>query len=126
MESLFIQGWKGWRIKTVIVENNKKILTTSAAFGVLRKGLIKNLGIRRATGFLLRYGWNLGVSDAEEAMKMSTSFDFLINQASTLHLSTGHIANVEADRNVELDDSGKVKYIHATVNGLTRLRRMNI
>ena len=99
--------------QTVIVENNKKILTTSAAFGVLRKGLIKNLGIRRATGFLLRYGWNLGVSDAEEAMKMSNSFDFLISQASILHLSTGHIADVQSERNIELDDSGNVKFIHA-------------
>ena len=89
-------------------------------------GLIKNLGIRRATGFLLRYGWNLGVNDAEEAMKMSNSFDFLISQASILHLSTGHIADMQSERNIELDDSGNVKFIHATVNGLTRLRRMNI
>ena len=98
----------------VIAKNSKKILTTSAAFGVLRYGLIKNLGKRRATGFLLRYGWNLGVNDATEAMKTSSSFDFLMNQASTLHLSTGHISKMEADRNVEMDDSGKVTYIHAT------------
>ena len=113
-ESLFrFQGVAGMTNQTVIEENNKKISTTSAAFGVLRKGLIKNLGIRRATGFLLRYGWNLGVSDAEEAMKMSNSFDFLISQASILHLSTGHIADVQSERNIELDDSGNVKFIRA-------------
>ena len=113
MESL-IHEVKRMENQDIIVENSKKILTTTAAFGVLRYGLIKNLGKRRATGFLLRYGWNLGVNDATEAMKTSSSFDFLMNQASTLHLSTGHISKMEADRNVEMDDSGKVTYIRAT------------
>src|SRR6476661_3982238 len=90
-------------------DGNKKILTTTAAFGVLRKGLIKNLGTRRATGFLLRYGWSLGVSDAEEAMKTSTSIDFLIKQASVLHLSTGHIGDIQSDwRLIEMTDSDEI------------------
>ena len=93
-------------------DGNKKILTTTAAFGVLRKGLIKNLGTRRATGFLLRYGWSLGVSDAEEAMKTSTSIDFLIKQASVLHLSTGHIGDIQSDwRLIEMTDSDEIKSI---------------
>src|SRR4051812_11048547 len=98
----------------VIVENSKKILTTSAAFGVLRNGLIKNLGKRRATGFLLRYGWSLGVNDAKEAMKTSNSIDFLINQASILHINTGHISDIKSDKNIVVDDSGKVSFICAT------------
>ena len=44
---------------------------------------------------------------------MSNSFDFLISQASILHLSTGHIADVQSERNIELDYSGNVKFIHA-------------
>jgi sugar diacid utilization regulator len=97
----------------VFEDTNKKILTTSAAFGVLRKGLIKNLGTRRATGFLLRYGWSLGVGDAEEAMKISTSIDFLIKQAAVLHSSTGQIGEMQSERIIEMDDSGKIKSIHA-------------
>lgn len=93
------------------VDGNKKILSTSAAFGLLRKGLIENLGTRRAKGFLLRYGWNLGVSDAEEAMKTTSSINDLLNQASILHLSTGHIRDIQSERIIEMSDGETIKSI---------------
>ncbi|WP_223588405.1 V4R domain-containing protein [Neobacillus bataviensis] len=92
-------------------EGNKKILTTTSAFGLLRKGIIENLGTRRAKGFLLRYGWSLGVSDAEEAMLTSTSIDDLLKQASILHLSTGHIKDIQSERVIEMSDSETIKSI---------------
>lgn len=94
-----------------LVDGNKKIVSTTAAFGVLRKGLIENLGTKRAKGFLLRYGWNLGVSDAEEAMKSSSSINDLLNQASILHLSTGHIRDIQSERIIEMSDSETIKSI---------------
>ncbi|TDL72493.1 PucR family transcriptional regulator [Rhodococcus qingshengii] len=96
-----------------IEDGNKKILTTAGAFGLLRKGIIENLGSKRAKGFLLRYGWNLGVSDAEEAMVTSTSIEYLIKQASVLHLSSGHIGDVQSERFIELVDSENIKTIRA-------------
>ncbi|MEH7744860.1 V4R domain-containing protein [Neobacillus drentensis] len=92
-------------------DGNKKIVSTSAAFGFLRKGLIENLGTKRAKGFLLRYGWNLAVSDAEEAMKTSSSINDLLNQASILHLSTGHIREIQSERIIEMSDSETIKSI---------------
>ncbi len=92
-------------------DGNKKILTTSSAFGILRRGLIENLGLKRAKGFLLRYGWNLGVSDAEEAMETNTDIDFLIKQASILHLSTGHIGDIQSERFIEMKDADNIKSI---------------
>ena len=44
---------------------DKTILTTSATFGQLRKELIKNLGVKRAKGFLLRNGWHLAESHTQ-------------------------------------------------------------
>ncbi|WP_338472325.1 XylR N-terminal domain-containing protein [Niallia sp. XMNu-256] len=102
------------KIQDVVADNSKKLLSTTDAFGVLRSGLIRNLGKRRATGFLLRYGWNLGVNDATEAMKISSSLNDLIDQASTFHLNTGFISDIESERHTEIDDSGKVTYIRAT------------
>lgn len=99
--------------KSVKEERNKKIVTTSAGFGLLRKGLVENLGKKRAKGFLLRYGWSLGVSDAEEAMKENSSIDFLINQASILHLNTGHIGDIQSERLIEMRDSNNIKSISA-------------
>ncbi|MEH7484533.1 V4R domain-containing protein, partial [Neobacillus drentensis] len=92
-------------------DGNKKILSTSAAFGLLRKGLIENLGTKRAKGFLLRYGWNLGVSDADEAMKTSSSINDLLNQASILHLSTGHFRDMKSERIIEMSDAETIKSI---------------
>jgi PucR family transcriptional regulator, purine catabolism regulatory protein len=103
-----------------IEDGNKKILTTAGAFGLLRKGIIENLGSKRAKGFLLRYGWSLGVSDAKEAMITSTSIEYLIKQASILHLGTGHIGDIQSERLIEMVDSeniktisGKGKWIHS-------------
>lgn len=94
-------------------DGNKKILSTSAGFGLLRKGLIENLGQKRAKGFLLRYGWSLGASDAEETMKENSSIDFLIKQASVLHLNTGHIGDMQSERMIEMSDSKNIKSISA-------------
>ena len=87
--------------------SNHKILTTTTAFGILRKGIIRNLGERRAKGFLLRYGWSLGASDAEEAKKKDNSIEYLIKQASILHLSTGHIKDINQN-NIEMNDSENI------------------
>ncbi|MGG3466723.1 XylR N-terminal domain-containing protein [Neobacillus pocheonensis] len=92
-------------------EGNKKILTTTSAFGLLRKGIIENLGTKRAKGFLLRYGWSLGVSDAKEAMLTSTSIEYLLKQASILHLNTKHIKDIQSERVIEMGDSDTLKSI---------------
>jgi len=93
---------------------SKKILSTSSAFGHLRKSLIDNMGTTRVKGFLLRYGWSLGVSDAEEAMKIDTNFDFLISQASVLHSRSGQISNVQSERFLEMDDDQNIISFNAS------------
>lgn len=93
---------------------SKKVLMTSASFGLLRKELIENLGVQRAKGFLLRYGWHLGETNANEAMEDSKDFEELINQASILHLNTGQISNVISERKIEMTESNKLKYMYAT------------
>jgi sugar diacid utilization regulator/predicted hydrocarbon binding protein len=94
-----------------VEEENKKILTTTTAFGHLRKGIIENLGTKRAKGFLLRYGWSLGASDALEAMKTHSSIEDLLKQASIIHLSTGHIKDIQSERIIEMSDSETIKSI---------------
>jgi sugar diacid utilization regulator len=57
-----------------IVQNNRKIERDSKRFvsiprtamGTLRQDLINTLGVDRTKGFLMRYGWNCGASDANE------------------------------------------------------------
>jgi PucR family transcriptional regulator, purine catabolism regulatory protein len=51
-------------------EFDRMISVPSSAFGVLRQELINTLGLTRAKGFLLRYGWNCGVSDSLKAKEL--------------------------------------------------------
>lgn len=93
---------------------DKTISTTSATFGLLRKELISNLGMKRAKAFLLRYGWNLGVAHAKEVLKSPGTIEEMLKKALTLHLQTGQISNMYSERTLELNDKGEVEYIHAT------------
>lgn len=91
--------------------DTKKILSTTEAFGLLRRELIDNLGVDRVKGFLLRYGWRLGTTDAEEAMKLDSSIDFLIKQASHLHLSTGQVGDIKSERFIEKGENENIEFI---------------
>ncbi|MFC2949719.1 XylR N-terminal domain-containing protein [Virgibacillus sediminis] len=90
-------------------EDTKDILSTTEAFGLLRRELIDNLGVDRVKGFLLRYGWRLGARDAEEAMKLDDSLDFLLRQASLLHLNTGHVGDIQSERMIEREENEDIK-----------------
>ncbi len=90
----------------------KKFLSTTAAFGLLRRELIENLGINRVRGFLFRYGWRLGASDAKAAMAENKSIDYLIRQASVLHLSTGQVGDIQSERQIEVEDDGEITFIN--------------
>lgn len=93
--------------------NSQRIFTTREAIGLLRKELMETLGENRARSFLFRYGWRIGASDAREAMKVNTSIDYLIKQASLLHISTGHIREHYSERRIETSNSKKIKAITA-------------
>ncbi|RHW39364.1 polyketide synthase regulator [Lysinibacillus yapensis] len=93
---------------------DKKISTTSATFGLLRKELISNLGMKRAKAFLLRYGWNLGVANAKEVLQNPTNLEEMLSKGGELHLQTGQISKMIAERTLKTDEQGRVAYIYAT------------
>ncbi|MDM5333309.1 XylR N-terminal domain-containing protein [Ureibacillus composti] len=93
---------------------DKTISTTSATFGLLRKELISNLGMKRAKAFLLRYGWNLGVAHAKEVLKNPTKLEDMLNKGGELHLQTGQISKMISERTLEIGENGEVIYIYAT------------
>ncbi|QCR32142.1 XylR N-terminal domain-containing protein [Lysinibacillus sp. SGAir0095] len=93
---------------------DKKISTTSATFGLLRKELISNLGMKRAKAFLLRYGWNLGVANAKEVLREPSNLEDMLSKGGLLHLQTGQISKMVSERTLETDENGEVVYIYAT------------
>ena len=48
---------------------DRQMITSSTALGILRQQLARNIGIERIKGFLIRVGWEMGVNDAKEALK---------------------------------------------------------
>lgn len=93
---------------------DKRILTSSATFGLLRKELITNLGAERAKGFLLRYGWHLGESHVMELMEEEKDILKLLDKASLVHFETGQISRVTTNRIVKITEQQEVTEIYAT------------
>ncbi len=72
-----------------------KITIPSSAFGALRRELIDTIGFGRSKGFLLRYGWDCGETDALQMMELEWEDQKeLLLAGPTMHTTNGH-AQVE-------------------------------
>lgn len=89
--------------------NYERIITIPiSAMGTLRLELIETLGFRRAKGFLLRYGWHVGMCDGKKARRLTWKNDEeLILAGPRLHTLHGHV-HVIPDK-IEVDiGKGKI------------------
>ncbi|MCM3652528.1 XylR N-terminal domain-containing protein [Metabacillus litoralis] len=91
-----------------LVVNDRKIVFPSSAFGILRKELVRNIGIDRLKGFLFHFGWETGVNDAKEALKKGLSLEYMIKYGPILHINNGHIRGIRHECNVELDENHNI------------------
>lgn len=76
----------------ILLNGSRVVIFETSALGKLRKDLIDTLGIDRAKGFLIRYGWSCGF---EAAMSIKEQFrwdnDYEWNNAGPkMHSITGH------------------------------------
>ena len=46
--------------------NDRSMITSSTALGILRHQLARNIGTERVKGFLIRFGWKMGENDANK------------------------------------------------------------
>lgn len=64
----------------------------TSAFGTLRQELFQTLGEERSKGFLLRYGWHCGVSDAEKVKKINwDNIQEAVLAGPKMHALHGHL-----------------------------------
>ncbi|WP_394233923.1 XylR N-terminal domain-containing protein [Niallia oryzisoli] len=87
---------------------NRKIVTPESAFGLLRKTLISNIGQERLKGFLIRFGWEMGVYDADQALKEKLTIEELFKQGPIYHCMNGQISGAEYEGRVEIDEHQQV------------------
>jgi sugar diacid utilization regulator len=78
----------------ILLKDSRVIVFDTAALGKLRKDLIDTLGMDRAKGFLIRYGWSCGY---EAAMSIKEQFEWdneleWIYAGPTMHTLEGFVA----------------------------------
>lgn len=103
----------------ITLDGERIVLTSSAIFGTLRKDLTENLGSERMKGFLMRYGWNLGATDARKALKHTQcSLKEVLKQGAQLHRLKGYTNAETTSFQVHQSKEGKIQSIH--VEGIWR------
>lgn len=97
---LVLQNLLEVNAKTGIIhlQDKRMILMSVEALGILRSDLVNTLGLERAKGFLMRYGWSCGYRAAES---VATSFHWnslkeLLLAGPTMHTLEG-VATVIPD-----------------------------
>lgn len=75
------------------LQEKRMILSSTDAWGVLRKDLIDTLGVQRAKRFLLRYGWNCGKNEArmlKDMVEWENELDWVV-AGSQMHQIGGRV-----------------------------------
>lgn len=96
----------------ITLDGERIVLTSAAIFGTLRKDLTENLGSERMKGFLMRYGWNIGATDAKKALK--TSYDSLqevLRQGVQLHMLKGYTNAQTTSIHIDQSEDGVVQSV---------------
>jgi len=81
------------------LHSRRMALISTKALGILRRDLVSTLGMDRAKGFLMRYGWACGFNDGEVIQRMFQwdSKRELLLSGPSLHTLEG-VGTVGADR----------------------------
>lgn len=80
------------------------VISSTDAWGVLRKDLIDTLGIQRAKRFLIRYGWNCGKHEArmlKNLVEWESELDWLV-AGSQMHQIGGRVLSYPEHFNVDM------------------------
>ncbi|MEH7107074.1 XylR N-terminal domain-containing protein [Bacillus sp. JJ1764] len=112
------------------IDENEGILSSVSAFALLREELIKNIGMDRVKGFLLRYGYELGANAGKNALALGFSrLEEVIKQGPDFHSTYGHVKGVNYSINMDFDQndqdissSGKGTW-EGSFEGLEHLKR---
>jgi len=89
-------------------------ISSVKALGILRADLIKLNGIEQATELMFNYGYQLGVTDAQQMREKYVDIEDLLRQGPTLHCKKGHIKGSIFEGYLELYEDKSFKTIYST------------
>lgn len=105
---------------SIYLDTERVIITSSSVFGTLRKDLIKNIGLDRMKGFLIRYGWNLGINDAKRVLEQPfSSIREILSQGPILHMMKGYTKVKTSYLHIDQQADGTVKSVHVAGDWLS-------
>lgn len=87
------------------------IYTYHSIFGVLRKELIKNIGVKRLKSFLLRYGWEIGRNDAKRELERGVPLEEIMKQGPIYHHLNGYINSIEYEASFSIGNDRSMKIV---------------
>jgi sugar diacid utilization regulator/predicted hydrocarbon binding protein len=94
--------------------SERKIISATSSFGILRKELVNNIGKERVGSFLFQFGWEMGKKDALEALKTGEPLEELVKIGPKLHIDSGQIQGVDHTCNIIYEDDNSVKTLKGT------------
>lgn len=84
--------------------NERSVFVSTRAFGAMQRDLIENIGINRMKTFFFKYGYQLGVEDAQEVAKRdSLSLLEKIEYGPIIHALKGHTKSYITEKDFEVE-----------------------
>ncbi|MFJ5760191.1 helix-turn-helix domain-containing protein [Neobacillus sp. NPDC093182] len=84
--------------------NERSVFVSTRAFGAMQRDLIENIGINRMKTFFFKYGYQLGVEDAQEVAKRDTlSLLEKIEYGPIIHALKGHTKSRITEKDFEVE-----------------------
>jgi PucR family transcriptional regulator, purine catabolism regulatory protein len=84
--------------------DERSVFVSSKAFGAMQRDLIENIGINRMKTFFFKYGYQLGVEDAQEVGKRdSLSLLKKIEYGPIIHALKGHAKSRITEKDFEVE-----------------------
>ncbi|MCM3690791.1 helix-turn-helix domain-containing protein [Neobacillus niacini] len=84
--------------------NERSVFVSTKAFGAMQRDLIENIGINRMKTFFFKYGYQLGVEDAQKvAKKDSLSLLEKIEYGPIIHALKGHAKSHITEKEFEVE-----------------------
>ncbi|MCM3568068.1 XylR N-terminal domain-containing protein [Neobacillus mesonae] len=92
--------------------NDRAVFVSTKAFGAMQRDLIENIGINRMKTFFFKYGYQLGVEDAQEVAKReSLSLLEKIEYGPIIHGLKGHAKSRITEKDFEAEGN-EIKSFH--------------
>lgn len=113
-----INFFRGGFMKITVGENrvrpgrtgdNDKLMLSKSSMGILRQNIAQHIGDSRLDSFLFQFGWDMGVQDANDLLKVKKPLEQYVVDGPQQHIRNGHITGIDHQCDIEYNEDGTLK-----------------